>query len=166
MSPQEVLMRPLAIICAAALAACTLPEPHATSTGPSADAAAAWLAAYTTALNAGDLDATMALYAPDAMSMPPDGPAVSGADALRDWYAPAFTEYTMELTATVDDVVVAADLAVLRAKYDQRLVPKDGGEPATQLGSWLIVLRATDDGSWKLWRDMWSAVQPGEPPAA
>ncbi len=158
-------MRPLALICAAALAACTLPEPHATSTGPSADAAATWLTDYTTALNAGDLDATMALYAPDAMSMPPDGPAVSGADALRDWYAPAFTEYTMELTTTVDDVLVAADLAVLRASYDQQLVPKDGGPPTTQLGSWLIVLRAMEDGSWKLWRDMWSAVPPDEPPA-
>ena len=155
-------MRPIAYLCALTITACTLPDPHATPVGPDVEAAKAWVSDYTTAWNAGDLDAVTALYDDEATSMPPDEPAVSGVDALRAWYAPAFEAYSFELTTTVDEALVACDLAVLRTSYDQRITPKDGSPPMTQRGSWLIVLREQDDRSWKLWRDMWSVVPPEE----
>jgi uncharacterized protein (TIGR02246 family) len=157
-------MRPFACLCALTITACTLPDPHATPTGPDVDAAKAWLADYTAAMNAGDLEAVLALYGNDATSMPPDEPAVSGLDALRTWYAPILEHYSFDLTATVDEALVACDLAVLRSSYDSRITPKDGSESVTQHGSWLIVLREQDDGSWKLWRDMWSVIPPVELP--
>ncbi len=156
-------MRPIACLCALTVTACTLPDPHATPVGPDVEAAKTWVADYTAAVNAGDLDAVVALYQNEATSMPPDEPAISGVDALRSWYAPAFETYSFELATTVDEALVACDLAVLRSSYDQRITSKDGSESMTQHGSWLIVLREQDDGSWKLWRDMWSVV-PSEQP--
>lgn len=58
----------------------------------------------------------------------------------------------------------AGDLAVLRASYEETLTPKDEGEPMDLTGSWLIVLRKQSDGSWQLWRNMWSVVAPPAPP--
>jgi ketosteroid isomerase-like protein len=41
--------------------------------------------AHVAALNAGDADAWVACFTPDAVQMPPNYPANVGADAIRGW---------------------------------------------------------------------------------
>jgi ketosteroid isomerase-like protein len=79
-------------------------------------------------------------------------------DELRPTYEAVFATYTFQFSARVDEVVVAEDLAVLRAFYEETVTPKGEGEPSEFSGSWLIVLRKQSDGSWKLWRNMWGVI--------
>ena len=66
--------------------------------------------------------------------------------------------YRFQFTARVDEIVVAGDLAVLRAFFEETLTLKAGGEPTELSGSWLMVLKKQADGSWKLWRNMWGVI--------
>ena len=147
-----------------AFAACQPAEQHATTTGTDVEAITAWLAQVTAAINAQSTEGTLALYANDAVFSPPDAPSVN-IDELRTWYESLFAESTFQFAAEALDVVVSGDLAVLRASYEETVTPKGEGEPVVNDGSWLIVLRKQIDGSWKLWRDMWSVIAPPPPPA-
>ena len=144
--------------------ACQPAEQHATTTGPDVQAITTWLEQVTAAINAQSTEGTLALYASDAVFSPPDAPSVT-IDELRSWYEGLFAENTFQFTAQALDVVVSGDLAVLRASYEETVTPKGEGEPVANDGSWLIVLRKQTDGSWKLWRDMWSVIAPPPPPA-
>jgi ketosteroid isomerase-like protein len=57
---------------------------------------------------------------------------------------------------------VAGHLAIIRASIEETLAPTGGGPPMQFRGAWLLVLRKQSDGTWKLWRNMWS-VYPQRP---
>jgi uncharacterized protein (TIGR02246 family) len=110
------------------------------------------------AVNAGDLDAWASFIADDAVVMPPDELPISGIDTLRPLYETVFRTYDFDFIPRLDEVVVAGDLAVLRAFFEETVTPTGAGEPIELSGSWLVVLRRQADGSWKLWRNMWGAI--------
>jgi len=141
--------------------ACQSPEQQAVTTGPDVEAITAWLAEVTAAVTAGDTEGVLALYAEDAVFSPPDAPPLT-VEELRSLYGGMFEESTFAFTSEVIEVAVSGDLAVLRASYDETVTPKAEGEPYDQGGTWLVVLRKQSDGSWKLWRDMWSIVPPSQ----
>ena len=143
--------------------ACAPAEPKATTTGPDVEAIRTWLEQVTAAVNAESTEAILALYADDAVFSPPDAPPLD-IDQLRSLYDILFTENTFQFTTEALDVVVSGDLAVLRASYDETVTPRGAGDSVHNSGSWLIVLRKQADGSWKLWRDMWSVIAPPSPP--
>jgi uncharacterized protein (TIGR02246 family) len=147
------------------IVACQPPEPQATTTGPDVDAIKAALDQAVTADNAGDVDGVMAVYADDAVSFPPDAPPWRGIDTIRTRLGEEFAGYTMQFTATPSEVVVAGDVGVMQASWEETLTPKGGGEPMEMAGHWLIVWRKQPDGSWKEWREMWSVEAPPPPPA-
>ena len=158
------MRRTLSPLMLVVFAACQPAEHHAATTGPDIEAVRTWLDQVTAAVNAQSTEGTLELYANDAVFSPPDAPAVS-IDELRAWYERLFAENTFQFATEVLDVVVSGDLAVLRASYGETLTPQGGGEPATNDGIWLVVLRKQTDGSWKLWRDMWSVIAAPPPPA-
>ncbi|UCC48271.1 MAG: SgcJ/EcaC family oxidoreductase [Gemmatimonadota bacterium] len=131
---------------------------QATTTGPEVEAITAWFEQYIAAINRGDLEDWMTFVADDAVVMPPDELPISGMDELRPRYEAVFATYAFQFSARVDEVVVAGDLAVLRAFYEETVTPKGEGEPSEFSGSWLMVLRKQSDGSWKLWRNMWGVI--------
>ena len=147
-----------------AFAACQPAEQQATTTGPDVEAITTWLEQVGAAVNARNVEGILALYARDAVFSPPDAPPVN-IDELRSWYESMFGENTFQFASEPLDVVVSGDLAVLRASYEETVTPTGEGEPVTNEGSWLVVLRKQTDGSWKLWRDMWSVIAPPPPPA-
>jgi uncharacterized protein (TIGR02246 family) len=140
-------------------------EQQATTTGPDVEAVTAWLAQYADAVDAGDMETMLALIADDAVLIPPDAPPTSGMAAIRPEMESYFRDYTMQTNAQPDEVVVAGDLAFVRASYTDIVTPKGEGEPIEGSGVWLILLRKQSDGSWKLWREMYSVFPPAPPPA-
>jgi uncharacterized protein (TIGR02246 family) len=134
-------------------------ERQAVTAGPAVDSVTAWLAEVTAAVNEGNLERLLALYADDALSSPSDAPSLSVGE-LAALYEATFALGTSDFTTDVLDVVVSGDLAVLRAYYANTITPTDGGEPVKRNGDWLVVLRRQGDGSWKLWREMWSVITP------
>lgn len=130
----------------------------ATTTGPEVEAIQAWFEHYTTAVNNGDLEAWASFIADDAVVMPPDELPISGMAELRPLYETVFATYAFDFKPRVEEVVVAADLAVLRAFFEETVTPKGEGEPLEFSGSWLVILRKQSDGSWRMWRNMWGTI--------
>ncbi len=133
---------------------------QATTTQADVDAIKTLLAGYDAAATAGNVDAYMALYADDAVSMPPDVPARTGKEEIRAAFVAFLEEHTVQLTSQVDEVRGSGDLAFLRVTYDETVTPKAGGEPTQLHGKWLVILERQPDSSWKWWREMWSSYTP------
>lgn len=148
------MRRPIFAISAILLAACTTEGQQAATTQVDAEAIMMLLAEYDAAATAGNVDPVMALYADDAVSMPPDAPARTGKDEIRAAFVAVLEENTIQLTSQVDEVRVSGDLAFLRVAYDETVTPKAVGEPTQLHGKWLVILERQPDGSWKWWREM------------
>ena len=114
------------------------------------------------AAKAGDGQGIAALYASDAILLPPGEPMVKGEAAKKYWvdFANGFSGPTELNTMAVEG---GGDVATAIGTYTMSLTPrKAGAKPLpTEEGKYLEVLRRQDDGSWKIIYDMWS---PNAPP--
>lgn len=131
------------------------------STEADVEAITALFAEAGAAAAAGDVDRTLASYADDAISMPPDMPPNVGTDAMRAAMQGYFDEYTFELTTHVDEVQVMGDIAYALASWSETMTPKGEGEVTQQQGKWIVIFQRQADGSWKNWREMWTNYEPG-----
>jgi uncharacterized protein (TIGR02246 family) len=157
-------MRLPALALALVLTACAGPaRTGPATTGPEVDAVRDWFARYNDAVNAGDLDRWITFVADDAVIMPPGDPPLMGLEAIRPAYTAVFNAYQFDFRGRAEEITVDGHLAVVRASIDETLTPKGGGDPVDYRGAWLMVLRKQADGTWKLWRNMWTVFTT--PPA-
>jgi len=104
---------------------------------------------YVAASNDGDADALAALYAEDAVLLPPDHEPIQGRDAIGAFWREGTDEGLEVTTLTVD---VDGDLGYLVGRYR---LPATDEEPADS-GKYVMCLRRQRDGSWKLTADIWN----------
>jgi len=98
------------------------------------------------AFSAGDLDALVALYEPDAALVPQSGRMVTGREAIREALQ-GFLTLCGEFRIEVKSVVGTGDLALVRS--DWSLVgTAPGGCLVNLSGRASEVLRRQPDGSW------------------
>ncbi len=152
--------RPLVALCTLLLVACVPASQQ--DTEADADAIRALLAAFDAGVNTDDQAALVALYAEDVISMPPDAAGRIGLETIVAAMEEGFGANTIQLTSVVDEVEVAGDLAYVRVTYDETITPTAGGDAEQMHGNWLVILRRQEDGSWKIWREMWSVFTPPE----
>src|SRR5215218_5040731 len=110
-----------------------------------------WADAY----NAGAVDRIVALYAGDAVVMPPDAPSVSNHAALRsylakDTAASKAAGVTLALSGD-DDVVTSGDFGWHRGTF--KATGKDGATVVT--GKYLEIWQR-QHGQWRIVRDIWN----------
>ena len=110
--------------------------------------------------NAGDVDGVMACCSDDVVMMPPNGPVVVGAEAVRAWLAEFLEQFTAELSTTTEDLVVEGDLAYARRSFAWTLTPKAGGEPITDHGKTVLIYKREAGGTWKAALDIWNSDEP------
>ena len=116
---------------------------------------------HTTAFNAGDATAYVALLAEGAVLMPPNEPAIIGEDAIREYRQTEFDQITLEVTRPSEEVVVAGDWAFVRHTYAGKQTPKAGDEITEHIsGKGITILQQQPDGSWKITHYMWSSDDP------
>src|ERR1700760_2077029 len=77
-------------------------------------------------------------YAPDAVVMAPNMPALRGRDAIRTFWAGFFTAGALDLTLTSDNVTQAGDVAVEMGHYDLSITPP-GGQVVKDKGKYLVM---------------------------
>lgn len=109
---------------------------------------------YAEARVAGDADTWLALWDDGGMQMPPGTPAL-GVDVLRARVPEAFAAGGVN-TMRIDpqEIEISGDWAYARGVYDSdRLM--DGAE-VTISGKFLTILRRQDDGSWRIYRDIFN----------
>lgn len=153
------------LACLPVLACTRTVDRDPVTTGPDVEAIRAWFERYNAAINAGDLAAWTSFVADDAVILPPDEPPIIGMTDIRPRYAAVFQAYSFQFTGRAAEITVAGQLAVVRASIEETLTPTSGGQPVELRGAWLMVLRKQPDGSWKLWRNMWSVFPPAAPVA-
>lgn len=164
------LLPVVALALAAALSACTSDQENgqATMTG-SVDTSAEYLAAmdatvaeWDRALNAGDVDAALALYVADnPVALPPDQPAAEGQEAVRALLQ-QIVDGGMEVHNEKVDSWVDGEVGVSRGTYS--LTPE--GPDATPLaGKWVAISRRQPDGTWKVTANIWNLDAPAPAPA-
>ena len=109
--------------------------------------------------NAGDAEVFLSAFSDDAVAMPPNAPAVAG-DAFREWTRGFFDQ--IELAVSYEDVqlIVAGDHAIHHYAFEWTVTPKAGGEPFSERGQGIHILRREPDGSWKITHDIWNANAP------
>ena len=113
------------------------------------------------AAQAGNGDAIAALYAPDAVLLPPNEPMVKGDGAKKYWvdFANGYSGPTELNTMTVEG---SGDLATATGTYKMTMTPKKAGAKPlpTEEGKYIEVLKRQDDGSWRIAYDIWNSNAP------
>ena len=115
--------------------------------------------AYGKAVANQDVGAVVALYAPDAILLPPDAPVAQGSDAIRavlQGYMDAGAQSLALETTALDD---QGDLVVDIGRYTLGLQPP-GADPITDVGKYLQVYKRQSDGSFRIAYDCFNSDGP------
>lgn len=116
-----------------------------------------------TAVNAGDVEALLALISNDIEIIPPNQPSVRGEQA-KQWIRGFMEQSTLQMQPYSNEgIVVDGDLAFHRFSFEWTATPKEGGDSVTERGAGVHILRRQPDGSWKVAIDIWNPEAP--PPA-
>jgi ketosteroid isomerase-like protein len=109
---------------------------------------------FSAALAAGDMTRIGSLYSEDAIAFPPNVDMVKGREAIQSFWK------------TLSDVGAKADLEIVETESDGNLgveigkfviTAKDG--KVMDQGKYVVVWKK-ENGSWKLYRDIWNSSVP------
>jgi ketosteroid isomerase-like protein len=156
----------IAAVLVASAVACAAPAADTAKDGDvalqaSVDSAANRLLA---ALRSDAPDSLLALMPDDVSIMPPNEPALVGKPAVRSWYE-AFVKQmrTSSLTITNRELLIGGRYATEVASFEWTLVPRAGGAPITDRGTYMQVWRREPSGQWVFSREVWnSSIAPGQ----
>jgi len=98
------------------------------------------------ALNAGNLEALVELYEPEASLMPQPGKLVSGTAAIRESLA-QFIAGKPKISLKPRMITHTSDLAVVTANWELTVTGPDG-KVANMTGQSVEVMRRQSDGRW------------------
>jgi uncharacterized protein (TIGR02246 family) len=102
---------------------------------------------FTEALNAGNVDALIALYEPQAALTPPGGkPPLIGHAAIREFLA-GFAGARPRMTLTPRLLSQSGDLALISAQWHVSMTGSDG-KPAEASGESVELVRRQSNGNW------------------
>jgi ketosteroid isomerase-like protein len=105
----------------------------------------------------GDVRRYHAALTDDAIFLPPNTPAKTGAE-LRSWLGAFVEGFRVEwLSFVSSEVEVLGDVAYHTYEYRWRVMPVAGGETTVGSGKGLHILRKQADGSWKIAREIWNS---------
>jgi uncharacterized protein (TIGR02246 family) len=113
------------------------------------DLVARWLQA----TGDGDVDAVLALMAPDVVFLVAGQPPMVGRDAFAHSLRSVLASHAIASHSTIDEVVVCGDLAYCRTQLTVTITSRHGHLPLQRTGHTLSILRKGDGGQWQLTRD-------------
>ena len=111
-----------------------------------------------------DIDKLVTFYSDDAIVLPPNSPALTSKDAIRNMWKEMLSNPGATLTwkTTRVEVSKAADMAFSSGTYEFTM--KDpSGKSVNERGKYLEVWEKQADGKWKCGADMWSSDAPASP---
>ena len=117
-------------------------------------------AKYAVAYNAADTAGLAAVYANDAIRMPPNEPPVVGNEAITASFQAIFDQFTPGLKLSPEEVNVDGGLGFIRGTYEITLTPRAEGETMQDDGKYVVIVQKQSDGSWKTYRAIWNSNNP------
>ena len=122
-------------------------------------------AQWSKAAAAKDVDKTVSFYSDDAIVLPPNAPAATTKDAIRNLWKGIFEQASaISWTATRVEVAKSGDMAHISGTY-QMTIKDASGKTTNDRGKYLVAFEKQADGSWKCGADMFSSDLPAAPPA-
>jgi ketosteroid isomerase-like protein len=98
-------------------------------------------------------------YAPDAVAMAPNLPALHGREAIRKFWVDLFANGAIDLALTSDNVTQSgSDVAVEMGHYDLSITPA-GGQVIKDKGKYLVMWKKTN-GRWWAVEDIFNSDMP------
>jgi uncharacterized protein (TIGR02246 family) len=140
-------LRPLLGALAALLAGCA--DGSQALDSASRGAIEATVDRYVAASNEGDAEALTALYADDAVLLPPDHEPIHGREAIGEFWRQG-TDTGLEVSTL--RLEVGGDVAYLVGRY--HLPPTEQEEADS--GQYVLCLKRQADGAWRLTADIWN----------
>lgn len=137
------------------------PDTRAADEAAIRDADAAW----SKTAEAKNLDAMIAYYTDDAISMPPNEPLASGREAVRKAMGAMFAlpGFSLKWQAAKVEVARSADIGYSQGTYEFGMTdPK--GKPIMDHGKYLTIWKKQPDGTWKVAVDTFNSDVPVAPP--
>jgi len=117
--------------------------------------------AWVKAMKANDLEATMALYAPDAVGYFPDGD-FKGKQAIRKSWTDFLAMFTVKDATSEGTYETTGDTSLGWGLWSLTVVPKGGGDPIAMKGRATVVVRKIG-GKWLYVVDHASVPLPPPP---
>jgi uncharacterized protein (TIGR02246 family) len=109
----------------------------------------------------GDLNSIVAMFADDAVLMPPNDTTVYGKEEIRAWWEEYFTYFRVTSSVETErEVTVVGDRAFIRASFSVTIVPKERGPRILDDIRSLTVWRRNPDGIWKIAHQIWNSTKP------
>jgi uncharacterized protein (TIGR02246 family) len=119
--------------------------------------------AWAKAMKANDLEAVVALYAPDAVAYFPDG-EFKGKEAIRKSWTDFFATFTIKDATSEGTYETTGDMSVGWGSWSLTVLPKAGGEPIPMKGRASVVVKKIG-GKWLYVVDHASVPLPPPPPS-
>lgn len=119
--------------------------------------------AWVKAMKANDLEATMALYAPDAVAYFPDGD-FKGKQAIRKSWTDFLVAFTVKDASSEGTYETTGDTSLGWGYWSMTVVPKGGGDPIPMKGRATVVVKKIG-GKWQYIVDHASVPLPTPPPS-
>ena len=118
-------------------------------------------AAHITAINAGDIEAALSIFAPHGVLLPPGSPALRGSAAIRSWLAAVLGSFRFEgYDLSPDEVEQSGELFLEHGAWKATMHPQDGSSGRAVGGTYLTVYARSKDGSVRVIRDTFNGL-PG-----
>lgn len=150
-------------VCAAGTSGCAQPPAPDTSEAD-LNAIRAITDRFDEAINVGDFEALAGLYDENAIRMPSEAPAQIGKAAIREWFRVEAEQFEVEIDNVVRDTQISGDWAYSWGDASGTLTARDGTETRAIDSKWMSVSRRVEDGSWKVYRDIYNSNIPIQPP--
>jgi len=116
---------------------------------------------YDNAINSGDANEFMSIYAHTAVAMPPGRPVLFGAEAIRARIAEFLAANTVVLKTDIKEIVVDREHVMIWYNYSESWTSKDGGEKTSVDGKGVQIYQQQPNGSWRIAREIWNTINPG-----
>jgi len=116
---------------------------------------------YVKASLAGDGKAIAALYADDAVEMPPNMPSIKGRAAIEGYYTKMLSGGTKMGSFTLKHIESRAsgDSGYDVGTYQQSITPAGATAPLNETGKYVVILKRSG-GAWKVAYAIYSSDQP------
>ena len=114
--------------------------------------------AFVKAFNAKEVDGVLAVYAENAVFMPPNEPVIRGREALKTFFDDLIKSGATGLRLNVGEVSGHGPLAYQSGTYEME-VKRATGQGTRDRGKYLFVLRKMGD-TWRYEYSMWNSDLP------
>ena len=116
--------------------------------------------AWAAAMNSGKYGDVAVLYADDAIVLPPEAAVVKGNAAIKEFWSGMAAFKPTDWKLATEEVEVHGDVAIETGTYSLKLTPPGAKEAIADNGKYMVVWKRQSDGSWKIYRDMYSTNIP------